>query len=88
MLAHFGGELTLRQLAGRFQFDGDAAKLLALDVFAKLAFGFTRTKDQQRVCTTNTSQHVVIDFCAAARDLSFTPIFRHKIIRRVLVFGA
>jgi len=46
MLAHFGRQLTIRHFVGRFQFDGDAMKLLALDALAEFTLGFTRTKDQ------------------------------------------
>lgn len=88
MLFHFGGKLTIRHYVSRFQFNGDATEFLGLDVLTELALGFTRTKDEQRFCTPNVSNCFVIEFLAVARGLSLSPIFRNKIVGRVLVLPA
>lgn len=88
MLAHFDGKLPIGQLVGCFQLYLEAAKFLALDVFAEFSLGFTRTKDQQRVGASNERQHLFIDLVAAAHELSFPPIFHNEIIRSVFVLRA
>lgn len=88
MLAYFGRELTISQLIGRFQFDGETAKSLALDVLAELAFGLSRAKDQQRFCSSNTSQRFVVDLLAFAHEFSLSPVFCNEVIGRVLVLRA
>ena len=50
VLLHLGGQLTIRHFVSRFQFHDDATDLLGLHAFAELTLGFTRSKDQQRLC--------------------------------------
>ena len=88
MLVHFGGKLVVRHSASCHHLYGQAAKFLRPDVLTEFALGFTRTKDQQRVCTSNARQHFFIDLLAATHQLSLAPIFRNKIMRRVLVLRA
>jgi hypothetical protein len=88
MLSHFGSKLAIRHFVSRFHLYREATKFLRLDVPVEFALGFTRTKDQQRVCASSASQHFSIDFPPLVQELSLAPIFRDEIIGGVLVLRA
>lgn len=71
MLAHSSGKLTIRHFVSRFQFYREATKFLRHDLLIELALRFTRTKDQQRVCTSNRSNYVIVVVFAVVLDLAF-----------------
>ena len=70
MLAYLGGNLSLRHFVSRFQFHREATNLLGDDAPTEFALGFTRTKDQQRVGSSNRSNYVIVVVCAIVLDPS------------------
>ena len=84
MLADFGRKLTIGHLVGRFEFDSQAPKFLTLDVLVEFPLGFTGTKNQDGRCSMKSREDFLIEFLTIGGEFSLLPIFRNKVIGRVL----
>ena len=85
MLVHLGCNLTICHFVRRFKFHREATEFLGLDMLIELAFGFTRTKDQNCICSTKTSDYFIKVFIAVAHVLSLKSILRNEVILRIPV---